>query len=87
MDPLTVSLGPRSYPICLGQSLRTEVRQEVDAAIREGRKVAVVTDRRVAESQADLLRAMLGGVPQLALELLQLAQLLLSDRNQPLTDQ
>lgn len=68
MDPLTVSLGPRSYPICLGQSLRTEVRQEVDAAIREGRKVAVVTDRRVAESQADLLRAMLGGVPQLALE-------------------
>jgi len=68
VDPLIVSLGPRSYPICFGQSLRTAVRSDVDAALREGRKVAVVTDRRVEECQADLLGAMLGDAPRVALE-------------------
>lgn len=68
MDLLTVSLGARSYPICFGPSLRAEVRTEVEAALREGRKVAVVTDRRVADCQADVLRDMFGAAPQLALE-------------------
>ncbi len=68
MDFLTVSLGPRSYPIVFGRSLRAEVRAEVDTVRREGRTLVVVTDRHVAECQADLLRDLFGDVPRLALD-------------------
>jgi 3-dehydroquinate synthase len=68
VDLLTVSLGPRSYPIRFGHSLRVEVKAEVQTAQREGRTLALVTDRQVAAVQADLLRDMFGDAPRLVLD-------------------
>jgi len=68
VDHITVKLGERSYPIHFGYSLRAWVRAEVDRVQAEGRKLAVVTDRHVLESQVHALDSMLGEVPRLVLE-------------------
>jgi 3-dehydroquinate synthase len=67
VDLLTVSLGSRSYPIVFGRSLRVEVRAEVETVQREGRKLAVVTDRHVAACQEQMLRDLFGDAPRLVL--------------------
>lgn len=65
IEPLTVQLGPRSYPITLGSGLSGVVRERVDAWMAAGRKVAVLTDRNVAAKQDATLKKMLGTAPQL----------------------
>ncbi len=67
-DTLRVNLGERSYPIRFGSDLRAEVRAAVDELAAAGRRVAVVTDVRVAAAQAEALRAMFGAAPVLAVE-------------------
>jgi 3-dehydroquinate synthase len=62
---LTVRLGERSYPIHFGADLTTEVRAAIAQLEREGRRVAVLTDRNVAAQQAAALKAMFGGAPML----------------------
>ncbi|OAM89594.1 3-dehydroquinate synthase [Termitidicoccus mucosus] len=64
-DTLTVRLGERSYPIHFGADLTAEVRAAVAQLEREGRRVAVLTDRNVAARQAAALKAMFGGAPML----------------------
>ena len=65
---LRVNLGERSYPIRFGADLRADVRAAVDDLAAAGRRVAVVTDERVAAAQADALRGMFGAAPVLAVE-------------------
>lgn len=67
-DSLRVNLAERSYPIRFGADLRAEVRAKADEIAAAGRRVAVVTDERVADAQAEALRAMFGAAPVLALE-------------------
>ena len=67
-DPLRVNLGERSYPIRFGTDLCADVRAKVDELAAAGRRVAVVTDERVAAAQAGALRAMFGTAPLLAVE-------------------
>ncbi|MDP3073863.1 MAG: 3-dehydroquinate synthase [Opitutaceae bacterium] len=67
-DTLRVNLGERSYPIRFGADLRADVRAAVDGLVAAGRRVAVVTDARVAAAQAEALRAMFGAAPVLAVE-------------------
>ncbi len=64
-DTLTVRLGERSYPIHFGADLTAEVRAAVAQLEHEGRRVAVLTDRNVAASQAGALKVMFGGAPML----------------------
>jgi 3-dehydroquinate synthase len=64
-DTLTVRLGERSYPIHFGADLTAEVRAAVAQLEREGRRVAVLTDRNVAAQQAGALKALFGGAPTL----------------------
>jgi 3-dehydroquinate synthase len=68
VESLTVNLGTRSYPIHFGNNVAPTVRAEIDALVAAGRKVAVVTDRNLATSQTDALRAMFGEQPTLVLE-------------------
>ncbi len=67
-DTLRVNLGERSYPIHFGSDLRADVRAAVAALAAAGRRVAVVTDQRVAAAQVEALRAMFSDVPVLSLE-------------------
>ena len=64
---LTVRLGDRSYPIHFAADLRQEIRAELDALGRSGRKVAIITDSNVATQQARALGEMAAGVPTLVL--------------------
>lgn len=67
-EMLRVNLGERSYPIRFGADLRADVRAIVDELAAAGRRVAVVTDERVAAAQAEAIRAMFGAAPVLAVE-------------------
>ncbi|MET0263580.1 MAG: 3-dehydroquinate synthase [Rariglobus sp.] len=67
VESLTVNLGERSYPIHFGADVASAVRAEVDALVAAGRKVAVVTDRNLANSQGATLAAMFGDNPTLVL--------------------
>ena len=67
IEPLTVALGARSYPITLGSGLSGMVRSRVEAVISRGSRVAVLTDQNVAAKQSTALRAMVGSAPQLVL--------------------
>jgi len=60
---LTVNLGERSYPIRFDLDLTDEVRQCVEQLTAAGRKVVVVTDRHVADTQKERLAAMFGATP------------------------
>ncbi len=66
-ESLTVNLGERSYPIHFGTDLAVRLRADVEALKADGRKLAVVTDRNLAECQATFLAAALGEVPMLVL--------------------
>ncbi|MBL9187049.1 MAG: 3-dehydroquinate synthase [Opitutaceae bacterium] len=67
-DTLRVNLGERSYPIRFGTDLRAEVRAAADDLAAAGRRIAVLTDERVAAAQGEALRAMFGAAPLLAVE-------------------
>ncbi|MCF3650917.1 3-dehydroquinate synthase [Synoicihabitans lomoniglobus] len=66
VESLTVSLGSRSYPIHFGANLRSLIAAEITRLRAEGRKVVIVTDRAVAEAQAEALGAMGDGVPTIS---------------------
>ncbi len=64
---LTVRLGERSYPIRFGKDLAGIARDEIGALARDGRSIAVVTDRNLARAQGPALKAALGGAPVIEL--------------------
>ena len=66
-ETLSVNLGERTYSISIGPDLRSDIRAKVSELQQAGRKVAVVTDRRVATCQAETLQAMFGEAPMLVL--------------------
>ncbi len=65
-DSLTVNLGQRSYLIQFGENLAAEVRAQIAALAKGGRRVAVVTDQNVVVARPDALLAMFGDAPRLA---------------------
>lgn len=67
-ESLTVNLGERSYPLHFGKDLTDEVRTKVQALRTEGRKIAVITDRRLVEYQGAAYSAMFAEVPKIAVE-------------------
>ena len=62
---LMVQLAERSYPIHFSAELRQEIRAELEAFGRSGRKVAVVTDSNIAAQQAQTLEEIAAGAPTL----------------------
>lgn len=68
VESLRVNLGERSYSLHFGRDLGAQVRAEVDALTKAGRKVVVLSDRNVAEKQKAALVAMTGEVPTLLFE-------------------
>jgi 3-dehydroquinate synthase len=66
-EMLTVQLADRSYPIHFAAELRQEIRAELEALGRAGRKVAVVTDSNLATQQAQTLEEIAAGAPTLIL--------------------
>ncbi|MFH1498624.1 MAG: 3-dehydroquinate synthase [Verrucomicrobiota bacterium] len=67
-DSLTVALAERSYPIHFAADASGAIRSEIDALRAAGRKVAVVTDRNLAATQASALAMLAGEAPVLTLE-------------------
>jgi 3-dehydroquinate synthase len=67
-EALTVNLGERSYPIEFGGDATAGIRARVEALAKEGRRIAVLTDRTVAQSQAAFLSASFGDAPTLVVE-------------------
>lgn len=65
VECLRVNLGERSYSLHFGRDLAAAVRAEVDALLKSGRKVVVLTDRNVATQQKAAVTAMVGDVPTL----------------------
>ncbi len=65
VEALRVNLGERSYALHFGRDLVAAVRAEVDALLKAGRKVVVLTDRNVAVQQKAAVAAMVGDVPTL----------------------
>jgi 3-dehydroquinate synthase len=59
-ETLTVALGERSYPLHFSASPIAAVRSQVEALERQGRRVAVLTNRTIAQVQAKALAAMFG---------------------------
>jgi 3-dehydroquinate synthase len=66
-ETLTVNLAERSYPIHFDSDITPAVRAEVAALLAAGRKIAVVTDRNLVQSQGEALKAMFGSQPMLVL--------------------
>ncbi len=66
-EPLLVKLGERSYPIIFGPDLAPGIRETAQALAAAGGKIAVLTDRQVAEKQGPFLRLALGDAPALVL--------------------
>src|ERR1043166_401544 len=66
-ESLQVKLGERSYSIEFGSDLGRSVKSKLEALAGAGRKVAVVTDRNVAEKQASAIRSLFGNLPMLVL--------------------
>lgn len=67
-DALTVNLGERSYPLYFGADLKTEIRSAITALQAAGRKVAVITDRRLNEYQGATMQALCGDLPRFVCE-------------------
>lgn len=68
VEALTVNLGERSYDLRFGLDLSGDVRAIVEGLVSAGRRVAVVTDRNLTAEQEEMLEAMFGALPVLALE-------------------
>ncbi|HEY1793421.1 MAG TPA: 3-dehydroquinate synthase [Opitutaceae bacterium] len=64
-DTLQVNLGERSYPILFAEDLAPEVRAQVAELDGASRRIAVITDRNVADIQASTLRSFFGSAPRL----------------------
>lgn len=64
-ESLSVNLGERAYSISIGSDLRSVIRAQIDELRKGGRKVAVLTDRTIANCQAGVLAAMVGDAPML----------------------
>jgi 3-dehydroquinate synthase len=62
-ETLRVNLAERSYDLSFGVNLTAAVRNEVQALVASGTKVAVLTDANVANAQAAALREMFGEQP------------------------
>ncbi len=62
-EALIVNLGERSYPILFGADLTAAIRDKVGSLGAAGRKIAVLTDRHVADLQGAALRALVWGCP------------------------
>lgn len=62
-DLLQVNLGDRSYPILFGEDLEAEVRAKAGSR----RRIAVITDRHVAQAQATAMKGLFGGSPILVI--------------------
>lgn len=67
LEQLEVSLGDRTYPIVVGRDLASELAARVGKDLGEGRKVAVITDERVAAAQKEFLECAFPGLPLLVL--------------------
>jgi len=67
-ESLIVNLGERSYPLHFGGDLTGDVRARVDELRAAGRKVVVVTDRRVVEYQGPKMASMFGDAPRFSVE-------------------
>jgi 3-dehydroquinate synthase len=67
-ETLNVNLGERSYTLHFGPDLRTKVQNAVRQLIVDGCRVAAVTDANIKTAQAEMLTAMFGSVPMLAME-------------------
>jgi 3-dehydroquinate synthase len=65
---LTVNLGERSYPLHFGKDLTADVRSALQSYQNQGRKLAVITDRRLLECQGGAMKTMFGDLPTLAVE-------------------
>jgi len=66
-ESLEVGLGERSYPIHIGRSLEEEILTQVETDLATGRRLALITDRNVAEKQAAFLQKAFGHLPVLTL--------------------
>jgi 3-dehydroquinate synthase len=62
-DTLQVNLGERSYSILFAEDLTAEVRALVTELAGASRKIAVITDRNVANIQATTLKTLFGDAP------------------------
>lgn len=65
---LIVSLDERSYPIRFATNVESAVKARVGEFRETGRKIAVLTDRHVAEAQESALASMLGEAPRCVVE-------------------
>src|SRR3954466_7149254 len=68
VDSLNVNLGDRSYAIRFGADLADDIRGESNQLAGAGRRVAVLTDRNVAEQQGQSLKTLFGASPTLVVE-------------------
>jgi len=66
-ETLSVNLGHRTYSISIESDLQSVIRAQVSALQLAGRKIAVLTDRTIAQRQAEALSAMFGDAPMLVL--------------------
>ncbi len=67
-ESLKVNLGERSYRIHFGNDLAMDVHAEVTKAPAAGRRVAVLTDRNVAQKQGEAMRGMFGDAKLLSVD-------------------
>jgi 3-dehydroquinate synthase len=67
-DDLTVNLGARTYSICFGADVSAAVHVLVAQSLKNGRRIAVLTDANFQRVQASALRQMFGDTPLLVLE-------------------
>ncbi len=65
---LNIDLGDRSYPIRFSADPAPGVREAVSRLEKSGHRLAVLTDRHVAEQQRERLDRMFGALPRLVVE-------------------
>lgn len=68
IDRLRVNLGERSYEISFGAELVSLLEGAVETLVRQGRKIALLTDRNVAAHADASLRTLFGAAPRLVVE-------------------
>ena len=59
-ESLSVNLGERSYSISIGPDLQAAIRTQITGQVKAGRKVAVLTDRTLADCQSAALKSRFG---------------------------
>ncbi len=66
METLSVHLGERSYDLFFGADLRGAISEKISSLNREGRKIAVITDRQVLAQQSAWIDAIAPEAPRFA---------------------